>query len=345
MTQAQIQKFVACWNAAARVVAAYRAEAPAGFDPQNTWVAIAVGVGGAAISAGTSMYASSQKKKALGTAANANWGEKPKAAEYKPVDFNQEQLNSIYQNLTSLGKGNGDLMRQSNEYIDTDAMKRAGRFIPGYRQNIKTLGHATGDLVSGRLPYDDVLNIVGDRANLTGAMGIPGTDGPATMRDLGLSRLDAIKTGSGLMQNMVQMAETINPMSRRMRPQDNMVSPLDRIRLTMEQNQLIQQSDQNRNNIEAGISPSQQARNQIQLAQAGSAGADTAAIGSAIGGIVSSVGGGLGKSSAGGNGMDSQGFYTSPSSAYSAYSSPGYAPTIMRNPNGSGYYSPYSMPI
>lgn len=213
-----------------------------------------------------STYDNSQKqKKAAATATQGlNLGGKPDAAKYEPVDFSNEQIAAIMGNLGSLDAGS-DLMGRTNQLIDQDAMHRAKRFIPQYKDSMRIEGAAANSLLKGQLPYDDVLDIVADRGESTNALGVPGTASSATLRDLGLSRLDAIKSGSGLLNNMVQIAESVNPVSRRSRPQDNFVNPSDRIRFSMEQNQLLQQTEQSANNLAAGISPTQSAAAQVQL--------------------------------------------------------------------------------
>lgn len=287
---------------------------------------------GAAAQVGTQVYGASQKKDAAGAAAGQNYGQKPKAAEYKPVDFSAEQIASTLDNLKSLGKGGGDLMRTTNAYLDTDALMRAHRTIPGYKANLKQLGMNTGALLRGQLPYSDVLDIVANRGGLEGSLGTPGGGATATYRDLGLSQLEGMKTGAGLLGSMVNIAETINPISRRARVQDQFLSPLDRIRLGMEQNQLIQQSDQSKYNIEAGISPSELAARQIQLSQIGSAGSEASAVGSGIGSILGSVSapGAFGGDSAGG----ASGHYGATFEGYSS-GMPVYRPQVVSYPKAS----------
>jgi hypothetical protein len=93
MTNAE--KFQHCLAMAKRIVSAHRAEAPAGCDPVNTWVAIGVGVAGIAVSAGTSAYQSNQQKKAAEKAASGATGNKlspvdfPNMPNYIPADFNK----------------------------------------------------------------------------------------------------------------------------------------------------------------------------------------------------------------------------------------------------------------
>jgi hypothetical protein len=152
------------------------------------------------------------------------------------------------------------------------------------------MGLNAGNLMNGQLPYDDVLNAVSNRAALTNSLGIGGTAQPATLKDLGIGQLDAMKTGGSMMQQMVGMAETISPIGRYMTPQMMMLTPLDRIKMSMEQNQLIQQSDQNKNNLEAlGAS-------NLAPSGGGGSGGGGAGIGSALSGVGSLLGsfGGMG---------------------------------------------------
>lgn len=220
---------------------------------------------GTAYSAYSTHSNSQKQKEAAKTAGQGiNFGQKPEAAKYEPIDFTDEQLQAIVGNINNLG-ATSDLMGQQNALIDQDAMRRAKKFIPGFRDSLRLEGQATGDLLAGRLPYDDVLDIAANRNEATNALGIPGTGASATLRDLGLSRLDAIKSGAGMLNGMVQLAESVDPVSRRARPQDSAVNPADRIRLEMEQRQLMQQSEQSANNLAAGISPTQSAQAQLAL--------------------------------------------------------------------------------
>jgi hypothetical protein len=224
-----------------------------------------IGVAGTVAGAGATLYATNQQSKAAKKAAGAvNVGGKPKAANYDSVDIDKEQLDAILANLNSL-YANKNLVDSSGAVLSQADLARASRLIPNYRQMMQQQATNAGSLLEGKLPYDDVLQIAADRGSLSGALGTPGTAGPATLRDLGLSRLDAIKTGSGLMKGMVDIAETISPVSRYLTPASSMISPTDRIRTAIEQNQLIQQSEQSANNLAAGVSPTDQARSMIDV--------------------------------------------------------------------------------
>lgn len=323
-----------------------------------------IGVVGTVASAGAAAYGAYSQNKARKDAARQtaqagqgiNFGQKPKAAEYKPVDFTGEQFNTIMGNIANR-KNAAKLAMQTNQAIDSDTLARARKFIPGYEANMAQEGQNSTQLLKGRLPYDDVLDIAANRSGLSGALGVPGTGGPATLRDLGLSRLDAIKTGGSMLNNMVDIAERVNPVNRRMTPQDEYLKPFDRIQAAMQQNQLIQQSDQNKYNIAAGLSPTDQANAQLQLAgalggigpSAGSAASSAliSSLGSSIGGYLtrSGTGGGgsLGGIGSGGYSLASDpGLYQSPSGSYltRGTSSPSQSVLSYRP---SGFYDPYSI--
>lgn len=291
-----------------------------------------IGVAGTVIGAGATAYSTYSQNKAAKAASGANanginLGSKPKAAEYKPVNFTKEQLRTVWGNQEALNNII-PLVARTNASIDTDTLKRAQKMIPNYEQNMRLEGMATNSLLNGNLPYDDVLDIVAKRGEAGNAMGIPGGSAPATLRDLGLSRLDAMKTGAGLMKGMVDIAETINPVGRRMLPQSMMLSPMDRIRAAMEQNQIIQQSDQNRNNIEAGVSPTEAANAQLALngrLNGGGGGQDIGGYAQALQGLIGGLGQAYKGSGAGGGTMNTAGMKP-------AYLVPGQG--------ASGYYMP-----
>lgn len=281
MTKAE--QFQLCWQRAKAIVQAHRAEAPDGCDPVATWAAV---IGGA-VSIGGSLLSSSMSgggdASISGSQGKAAFGSVPKAAEYQPVNFDQVPMDSIISNARNR-QPLYSLVSANNDEVSRQAMNRAKRLIPNYRQLMQTYSSAGGDLLHGQLPYDDVLGIVSNRNELANQLGTPGTGGPATLKDLGMSRLDAIQKGGGILKDMVGMAETISPISRYDTPASWMIKPIDRVQLEMQQRQLVQQSDQNKNNLEAAGDPAAYAQLQLALAQAG-AGGGGAGVGSAIGGL------------------------------------------------------------
>ena len=279
-------KFALCAALAAKIVAAYRTAAPEGCDPQNSFVTVAaVATVGTAASGAYSATQSAnaqedaqqqqiqeqatldknQQKQLKELAGRLDMGTKPIAAEYKPIDFTQEQLASILGNSSNFDEIRA-LVSKTNRATTRDDRLRAERLIPGFTNILKSEADAAGSLLNGQLPFDDVLGIVSDRSSLAGSLGTPGASGTATLKDLGLSRLDAIKTGGGIFKDMVGIAQSVSPVERYARPMDFFTSPERRIENSMQQNQLIQQSDQSRNNLAAAPDPTKVARQQLELA-------------------------------------------------------------------------------
>lgn len=258
-------------------------------------------------------------------------GTTPEAALYQPVDFQESQRQAILQNLANFQDA-AALTRQTNNSITNDALKRIAALVPGYQSAVQRYGLAASDLLNGRLPFNDVTQILGDRSAFTSTVGIPGTAGPASLRDLGLSQLQGLQTGGSILKDMVQMAQTISPVERYATPQQMFVSPIDRIRGDLEQAQLIQQSEQNRNNLAAMGDPRAQLQLGLQTAgingyQGGSpVGAGIAAgVGSLGSSVLGMAGSGmLGGSGAGGaGGSAGTGGFASPQMAQAA-AYPGY---------------------
>lgn len=292
-----------------------------------------VAIVGSVVSIGVGAYQASQTKDAA-----SQVGQKPKAALYEPVDYGKMQLNTVRDDYNNLDWIRG-LNDKVNNVVSTQDMKRIMKFVPNFKSIMQTEANNANDLTRGQLPYDDVLDIASNRSGLANALGTPGAAGPATLKDLGVSRLSAMDSGANLLRNMVGIAEQVSPIARYSRPQDYLLTPSQTIPWEIEQRQLEQQSQQSANNIAAGASPAALAG---AAAQASGATNPYSSIGPALG----SIGGALrsNSSSSSSGGLMDSGFYSSPGAAYSGYASPGYSPVILSNPHGSGYYSPYSVP-
>lgn len=214
---------------------------------------------------GQQQFESDKQARLAELAAHLDLGKKPIPAEYQPVDFTKEQLNSITGSASNLDAIQ-QLVHNSNKGLRYEDIQRIKQLVPGFKNLLRSEGSATGSLLNGQLPYDDVLGIASDRASLAGSLGIPGASGSATLKDLGLSRLDAIKAGGGMFKDMVGIAQQVSPIERYARPTDFFISPEQRIRDTVGQNELIQQSTQSKNNIDAAPDPTAVGRQQLQLA-------------------------------------------------------------------------------
>lgn len=229
-----------------------------------------------AAATGYGAYSTSQAQKKAAAGANASikipgadkfqgaYGDVPRAAMFDSVDIDAETIKGLLANRENLPLIK-QLLQQSNNVVTKDALARATKLIPGYRDSMNAYGTSTNSLLKGQLPFDDVLDIVSNRSGLNASLGTPGTGGNATLRDLGIGRLDAIKTGGGMLADMVSIAEKVSPRASYSVPRDFLISPMDRVQYQLVQNQLIQNSEQNRLNAEAAGDPSERARLEAQL--------------------------------------------------------------------------------
>lgn len=272
-------------------------------------------------------------------------GTVPVAARYKPVDLNREQQNAIAANMAALPASKA-LSRNTNAFITNDSLRRIQALVPGYMASMQRLGLNANDLLNGRLPFDDVDQIVGNASGRTASIGVPGSAGPATLRDLGVSGLQATNMGAGLLKDMVGIAEQTSPISRYRTPTADFVSPADRIRTQLEQSQLIQQSDQNANNLAASGDPA--ARLQLGLQTSGVTGyhggdPTLGAVNTGIGSLGSSVLGAAGGGMGGGGSGASGGVLSSLMGGGSSPNSAGFYPTqagAIAGYGGSSSYTP-----
>lgn len=218
---------------------------------------------GALASAGSAAYSAKQQS----DAAKAMGG-KPDAAEYRMIDFGDEQRRTILDNITALPAI--DILNQgANAQLTRQDLRRIGKFIPNFRSIMRTQAENANNLVNGRLPFEDVMDIVANRGSLDASLGTPGASGPATLRDLGISRLSAINSGQSLLQSMVSTAEQVSPIARYTRPSDFLLSPQQTIPWAIQQAQLEQQSSQSANNLAAGASPAELAQNALAASGGG----------------------------------------------------------------------------
>lgn len=204
--------------------------------------------------------------------ASAVFGTKPKAAEfvnkaYNPVDYGEVQNKTINDNLGSLP----DILKlitQINSINRADSALRVETFAPGFGQNLRTMTDSARALVGGQLPYQDVLDIVSDRQELGNTLGTAGTYGAATLKDFGLSRLQAMQTGAEMMSRIGNLIESIDPVASRSRAQDFTLSPTQTVPLAQADAQfgasydqmeriLKQQSEQNKYLLEAAPDPAE----------------------------------------------------------------------------------------
>ena len=184
---------------------------------------------------------------------------------YNPLDYASVQGDTIAGNRANLPSILG-LTDAINGALRNDSSMRIEQFAPGFGDNLKTMTNAAKSLVAGRLPYEDVMDIVSNRQGLGNTLGTAGTFGNATLKDLGMSRLQAMQTGSEMMSRIGNLVDAVDPIGQRSRPQDWTLAPTQTVPLKQADNQfaasydqmeriLAQQSEQNANVLNAAPDP------------------------------------------------------------------------------------------
>lgn len=236
------------------------------------------------------------------------FGSVPQAALYNPVspvDFGQVQLDTIKQNLKALQPAE-NLSAQTNQFNLGQAQDRINALVPNYQTNLNQMGKVTQDLLLGRLPYSDILDITNNRSSLGASLGVPGGTANATLKDLGLSQLSAETTGANMFETMLQGAQQVMPTSSLMSPSSQFYDPTTMANLNLQQNaqsieqaQLEQQSQQSAYNLAASPDPAAASLFNLQaslipatlnIGSQSQYGAGIANAGSAIGGSLSQYG-------------------------------------------------------
>lgn len=250
------EQFEECLKRAQSIVAAYRAEAPEGCDPQNTWVATAI-VAGSAISAGGAYLgqrsANRNRQQSFQNAQNymtslrgrgddfltAAFGDSlnPEAFLYEKVDLTQSQLDTISGNLKAFPSAD-KLVDRVNPEIWKNDQARIRNLMPGYDAAKDSYLGTMRNLQEGELPFSDVADIVAGRAGASGVLNTPGGARNATLRDLGLSRMDAMREGNSMFGQFVNISQQISPVEHQMRPQQMFFTPQERAQMDIQQAEL-----------------------------------------------------------------------------------------------------------
>ncbi len=144
------------------------------------------------------------------------FGTKAEAIDPIPVD------EALSKNVAQIG-GQGlpaalDFTGQINQQFSDETLRlnleRINTLNPQFQVQSNQAQNVTTDLLFGRLPFQDVADVVSDRASIAGSLGTPGTAFNATLKDLGLTRLNAMETGFNMFsqfQNTLQSSVSQTP--------------------------------------------------------------------------------------------------------------------------------------
>lgn len=204
-------------------------------------------------------------------------GSKTQAALYQPVNLGDSLRALLGGNSANLA-GAQALVNRTNQGDFQQAQSRINSFDPTALGTLGNLGRQANSLSQGQLPQDVIQNIFAARAGSSGASGTPGGAAPAALRDLGLSSLDAISQGGSLLQQVIQGAEAISPISRLMSAQQYQFDPRTALQTDLSQALLNQQSQQNYFNLSSQADPGLQLQTQLMIQMANNAASTKAGI-------------------------------------------------------------------
>lgn len=164
----------------------------------------------------------------------------PEAFLYHKVDLTGSQLDTISGNLKA-AKPAIELTNKVNPSIWNNDLSRIRTLMPQFDKSRDSYLGTTRMLQEGKLPFSDVMDITSATSSSAASSGIPGGSRNATLRDLGLSRLDAMERGNSMFAQFMQIAQQISPVEHQMRPQQMMFTPQERAAMDIEQAALDQQ--------------------------------------------------------------------------------------------------------
>jgi hypothetical protein len=179
----------------------------------------------------------------------------PQAAPYVPVDVQLVGFNQMVENLANIAKTEEYTVRV-NHLARYNYLARMAILSPGFLNNIQQAAYQIGDLLHGRMPTGDVVEILTSQAEQDCLTGRIGASHKTTHRNLGISRLRAQAVGRNELAKHAQMLNNdVSPISAEATIHQQMISPANRLALAIQESQLIQQSLQNIYNTAAQKAP------------------------------------------------------------------------------------------
>ena len=336
---------------------------------QSTAWAIIASVAGAAISGAANASSNRKAEKNRQNAANGAssylkklrgsgsaylaeaFGSKlnPEEFLYNPVDLTQSQLDTISGNLRAI-PGAVKIQDKVNPAIWKNDQNRIRALMPGFDAARDSYVGTMTNLQNGQLPFSDVQDLISTRASGSGVLASPGGSRNATLRDLGMGRMDAMREGNSMFGNFVQISQQISPVERQFNPQQMFFTPQQRAELDIQQAALTQAGAASAelarampNPAENALVNAQMALNASNVANPGNGSNAWSSALSILGGAVSAYGGARAMQGNGGGGnwggYSPQGWMTSGSGGGRAVSQ---LPPGLSSHYGGGRAVPYN---
>jgi hypothetical protein len=186
------------------------------------------------------------------------FGSRPEAELYEPVNLDSSLVASIMGNAGA-GGDIASLVSGTNAINRAEDLGRITSLLPEFTKTLGSYEGATQSLINGQLPFEDVLGIVSNQAELGASLGTPGTRTNATLKDLGLSRLNATQQGGQMWQSLLGALNTsVNPVGNQFLAQGNYLTPQNRLSADLSQAGLDQASRQSAAFLAASPNPGPQ---------------------------------------------------------------------------------------
>lgn len=192
------------------------------------------------------------------------FGSVPEAILYDPVDSRETIYASINENLQNIPAAERHIaaVNRMNERND---IVRMTAFSPEFLHLAHKSSSTIRDLLNGKLPIDEVINILTDDAEQASLNGRIGNTNRRTHRSMGITRLRMQALGRREVEQQTIIAQRASPVQRQQSIQELLGTPQNRIGLALTQAQLIQNSLQNEANAAAAGDPSKLGELQIKV--------------------------------------------------------------------------------
>ncbi len=180
--------------------------------------------------------------------------DKPQAADYVPIVPGAELTRSFNERIAALTTGTNYTVAY-NHMHRINFLARAQMLLPGFQTMLASIARQANQMIDGKLPVDDVGEILVDVAEAAALRGTIGNTHAMTMRRLGVSTLRAQLAGRQALKDGVDLANAMVPIEGELSSRDLIISPENELNMALQQAQLIQQSLQARYNLAAQKAP------------------------------------------------------------------------------------------
>jgi hypothetical protein len=193
--------------------------------------------------------------------------EPPKAAAYIPVnwcDIQQQVLGCGTEDAVHIGA----LVKQINLQHRAEQLSRVYALSVGWQTSMQLFEAQYTDLMRGKLPVSDVVEVMTDTAEQACLNGRVGRTCNQTLLNLGISQMRAQVLGRNEMARHLEIMERISPVGKLMDGENFILKPDMILRFSLAQAQLVQASLQNVYNAQTAGDPRALAAAQVKLAGA-----------------------------------------------------------------------------